>query len=42
MYLEHIGVVPSVWGDISRTAAFEKHQGRGAPGALPLEGGTSR
>lgn len=34
MDLEHIGVVGSVWGDISRTAAFEKHQCSRAPAAL--------
>lgn len=30
MYLEHISVVHSVQGDISRTAALEKHRRSGS------------
>lgn len=41
MYLEHISVVHSVQGDISRTAALEK-PGCSAPGAFPQETGRAR
>lgn len=42
MYLEHISVVHSVRGDISRTAAPRKSLGARAPGVLSLETGRAR